>query len=65
MVHALNFIVDPAWRILLKDLGLNEEDLLKRAGLAVDLFSREKADLTAKEYFSLWEEDIGKRSNIS
>lgn len=52
-MHAIKFIVDPAWRIILKDLGLSEEDLLKRAGLAVDLFSREKANLTAKEYFSL------------
>lgn len=55
MIQATKFVVDPVWRIMLKDLGISEDEVLRRAGLPVDLFSRPKADLTAREYFGLWE----------
>ena len=31
MVQATKFTVDPAWRIILKDLGLSEDEVLRRA----------------------------------
>ena len=33
MVQATKFAVDPAWRIILKDLGISEDEVL-RAGLS-------------------------------
>ena len=55
MIQATKFIVDPVWRILLKDLGVSEDEVLRRAQLPLDLFSRSNADLWAEEYFKLWE----------
>lgn len=48
------FVVDPVWRIIIKDLGLNEQDLLRAAQLPLDLFIREGASVSATEYFRLW-----------
>lgn len=48
------FTVNPGWRVLLTDLGLNTGNVLRRAGLPDDLFGREKATLTTDEYFQLW-----------
>ncbi len=48
------FYVNPGWRIILKDMGLNHRIVLKRAGLPEDLFSRERASISTDEYFSLW-----------
>ena len=39
---------------MLKDLGLSEDEILRRAQLPLDLFSRKNAALTAKEYFRIW-----------
>lgn len=55
MIQATKFLVDPAWRISIKDLGITEDEVLRRALLPLDIFSRQKAQLTAKEYFRLWE----------
>ncbi len=55
MMHASKFTVDPVWRIIIKDLGLTEDEVLKRAQLQLDLFSQPKAEMTAQEYFRLWE----------
>ncbi len=45
--------VNPGWRILIQDLGLSVENVLRRAGLPGDLFAREKATMTTEEYFRL------------
>lgn len=48
------FIVDFGWQVLLKDLGLDDQDLLRHAHLPLDLFVRDTPSLTAAEYFRLW-----------
>ncbi|WP_240137827.1 AraC family transcriptional regulator [Streptomyces sp. MUM 178J] len=48
------FTVQASTRALLTDLGLSPGDVLRRAGLAQDLFARTPVQLTAEEYFSLW-----------
>ncbi|MCG8570924.1 MAG: AraC family transcriptional regulator [Spirochaetes bacterium] len=52
--QATKFEVDKAWKIILKDLGINELDILRQAELPEDLFSRANATLTTDEYFRLW-----------
>lgn len=52
-------------RALLKDLGVEPEDVLRFAGLPHDLFGRESARLTSDEYYRLWsglEAALGERS---
>ncbi|MGH8429681.1 MAG: AraC family transcriptional regulator ligand-binding domain-containing protein, partial [Solimonas sp.] len=49
------FIVDLGWRVLLKDVGLDVQDVLRHTSLPLDLFSRESPTLTTTEYFRLWE----------
>ena len=48
------FIVDLGWQVLLKDLGLSTQDLLRYAHLPLDLFNRSSPTLTTEEYFRLW-----------
>ena len=54
MIQATKFAVDPGWRILLKDIGVSEDEVLRRAHLPLDLFSRNNATLTVEEYFRIW-----------
>jgi hypothetical protein len=54
MIQATKFAVDPGWRILLKDLGVSEDEVLRRAQLPLDLFSRKNAILSVEEYFRIW-----------
>ena len=54
MLQAKNFIIDKAWKFIIKDLGLKPAEILKRASLPEDLFVRENASLTTDEYFRLW-----------
>lgn len=49
------FLVDFGWQILLRDLGLNDQDVLRHARLPLDLFTRPAPTLSAEEYFRLWE----------
>lgn len=55
MKQATNFSVHPGWRLLLSDLGLNSEHLLRQANLPLDLFSRKEASITPEQYFGLWQ----------
>ena len=55
MIQATKFTVDPRWRLVLKDIGVSENEVLKRAMLPPDLFSKKNATLSADEYFRLWE----------
>ena len=48
------YAVNPGWRVMLRDLGLNPHDVLRRAELPDDLFSRVGAWLTTDAYFRLW-----------
>lgn len=67
MKQATHFSVHPGWRILLSDMRLNSEHLLRLAGLPADLFSRKEASITADQYFRLWtaiEETAGSASPL-
>ena len=48
------FAVDPGWQILLRDLGVVPQDVLRHARLPLDLFSRAAPTLSTEEYFRLW-----------
>ncbi len=49
------FVIDLGWKVLLKDLNLSEQDLLRYARLPLDLFSQRSPTLTTEEYFRLWQ----------
>ncbi|MFQ6404973.1 AraC family transcriptional regulator ligand-binding domain-containing protein [Methylophilus sp. 'Pure River'] len=55
MKRVVQFTVQPGWRLLISDLGINPEDVLRLAGLPLDLFSRKHAAVDAKQYFQLWD----------
>ena len=48
------FSVQPGWRVLITDMGMNPAEVLQRAELPVDLFARKEASLSTSEYFRLW-----------
>ncbi len=52
--HANAFAVHPGWRLLLNDIGLDVTNVLRRADLPEDLFSRPSASLSTAEYYRLW-----------
>lgn len=54
MSKALAYSVNPGWRLILIDLGIQPANVLRRAGLPDDLFAREGAALGTEEYFRLW-----------
>lgn len=54
MKYATQFIVQPTWRLLIADMGLNPVEVLKRAELPGDLFARKDASVTPAQYFNLW-----------
>jgi AraC-like DNA-binding protein len=49
------FTLDPSIRALLSDLGVSTARVLRRAGLAADLFRAGPVLLTPDEYFRFWE----------
>ena len=58
--YAHRFDVHPGWKVILMDLGINPEEALRLAGLPLDLFNRENATVSPKEFFDFWQalEDI-------
>jgi AraC-like DNA-binding protein len=54
MKYATHFLVQPGWKLLMADIGLNPAEVLLRAGLPGDLFSRKDASVTPGQYFDLW-----------
>lgn len=50
MAHPNVYTVNPGWRILLMDAGLNPTNVLRRAGLPDDLFGREWETLTSEQH---------------
>ena len=53
--HATEFSLDVGWRILLKDLGVSEVELLRRAELPGDLFTQSDPSLGTDDFFRLWQ----------
>lgn len=49
------YAVNPAWRALLKDLGLEPQDVLRAARLPLDLFSRTAPAVTAEQMYEFWD----------
>lgn len=49
------YVVDPGAAVLVADLGIDVGNVLRRAGLPLDLFSRAPVALTPADYFALWE----------
>jgi len=54
MKRATHFSVQPGWKLLLCDMGLNPNHVLRLADLPADLFSRQNSSVTAEQYFRLW-----------
>ncbi|WP_322027881.1 AraC family transcriptional regulator ligand-binding domain-containing protein [Burkholderia sp. BCC1977] len=48
------FVISPGLQVMLVDLGVHVDELLPRAQLPADLFTRAKCELTTAEYFRLW-----------
>ena len=51
---AKKFIIEPGWQIIFKDLGISVSEVLTRAQLPIDLFSRQTLTVTSTEYFQFW-----------
>ncbi len=54
MKQATRFCVQPGWKVLMIDLGVNPALVLRLAGLPADLFARKDVRMTPAEYFRLW-----------
>lgn len=54
MAKAQSYTVNPGWRLLLIDLGIQPANVLRRANLPGDLFGRQIAQLEMEEFFRLW-----------
>jgi AraC-like DNA-binding protein len=54
MANANSYTVNPGWRLLLIDLGIQPANVLRRANLPGDLLGRQNAFLNTEEYFRLW-----------
>ncbi|MGK3224703.1 AraC family transcriptional regulator ligand-binding domain-containing protein [Enterobacter soli] len=54
MVRNRTFSLNIGWRTLIKDIGLTPEDILRRAHLPDDTFSRTGRGLDTDEYIRLW-----------
>ncbi len=55
MASAQPFTVNPGMGVLLADVGMSVGNVLRRAGLPGDLFTRGNVELSTEEYFGLWE----------
>lgn len=54
MKQATRFNVQPGWKVLITDLGINPALVLKLAELPADLFARKDTSLSSADYFRLW-----------
>ncbi|MBT2971312.1 MAG: AraC family transcriptional regulator [Candidatus Thiodiazotropha sp. (ex Ctena orbiculata)] len=54
MKNEIQFTVNQGWKVLLNNLGVSVTEVLQRAELPVDLFTRKGAGLSTQEYFRLW-----------
>jgi AraC-like DNA-binding protein len=54
LAHAGTFAVWPGWLLLMHDAGVNGANVLRRAQLPGDLFSRVSTRLDSATYFKLW-----------
>ena len=61
------FVVDKKYLDMFKKLGINVEEVLKKAQLPQDLFSRKSQTMTVEEYIKLMEvlENLSKDESIA
>lgn len=55
MTDKKNVAIERGWNILLIDLGVQPENVLRRARLPRDLLNQEQARVTTEDYFRLWD----------
>jgi AraC-like DNA-binding protein len=55
MATARKYRLDSNWVILFKEMGISPQDILRHAGLPLDLFSQKSPTVNADEYLSLWD----------
>lgn len=48
-----DIFLDRGWQIMVRDLGIDPEDVLRRANLSLDMLHQETTRLTVKEHFAL------------
>ena len=51
---SLTYALSPTWKIVLLDMGLAPDRVLRRAALPADLFSRGQIRLSPEQYHDLW-----------
>lgn len=51
---ARDYVIDGTWRTMLKDLGVSPAEVLKRAGLPLDLLHQDSPRLTPAAYYDFW-----------
>lgn len=49
-----DYLVQAGWRLMIQDLGVSPEAVLRRAQLPADLLARQDIHVSAQSYFSLW-----------
>lgn len=47
--------IEANWQVHFRDMGISSQDVLRYAGLPLDLLSRKSLMVTAEEYFKLWD----------
>ncbi|MEO0971775.1 MAG: AraC family transcriptional regulator ligand-binding domain-containing protein, partial [Pseudomonadota bacterium] len=63
MRRVKGFAVDPGWKLMLQQVGVDVADVLRRAGLPADLFARKDAVLSPQECFRFWSETQAQSQN--
>lgn len=66
--RARGYAIQPGWRLLMHDLDISPEAVLRRAHLPADILGRRDASLSSAEYFAMWlaiEAEVKATSNVS
>lgn len=54
MKQATHFTLQPGWRLLLTDMGVDAAQVLRLANLPADLFARHDITIAPTQFFALW-----------
>lgn len=54
MKSTVRFSVQQGWKVIIADMGFDQQALLKKARLPADLFHRSDATLSVDDFFALW-----------
>ena len=54
MRHPTHFAIQPGWKLLLADMGIDPARILRLAGLPADLLSRQEVTVSSSQFFALW-----------